>query len=281
MKAKPLEIFEKELSELNHKLAPLEWASARNNLGHAFVSLEFKESDNARLKKSIAEMEEVLVILEPNSKHDDWINIQMGYAAALHALGQRDIAGAVSLYNQSIEAYKKILPLLKRQEAPLEWALIMHNIAMVFQDLGEHSEGSRTLERSVTAYNNALTQRSAKVVPLQWALSQNNAAVALQLLGEIQQDTEILKGAITSYENACQIVTQADYPVAWVITKGNLGSLLSTLAEKTKDAGMAQQAVSNLSEIADFFAGSSNMAYQKLVKDALDSAQTGLEKITA
>jgi tetratricopeptide (TPR) repeat protein len=279
MENKALVAFDKEFSVLNKKLAPLEWASPRSNLGYALVSLGQKESDGVFLKKSIAEMEDALEALNPKDALDDWIALQMTYAAALHALGQRDTGETVSLLNKSMEAYKKILPVLKRQEAPLEWALMMHNIAMVFQDLGEHSEGSRTLERSITAYNNALTQRSANVVPLQWALSQNNAAVALQVLGEIQQDTKILEDAVVSYGNACHKLTQSKHAVAWVITTGNLGSVRTILAEKTQDAEMARQAVNNLTEIVDFFRESTNPDYLKLAEQFKNQAEAVLQKV--
>jgi len=281
MANKALAVFENELSRLNEKLAPLEWASPRNNLGYGLIVLGQKESDVTLLKKSITEMEDALEASDPKEALDDWIALQLTYAAALHALGQRNTGDTVSLLNKSMEAYKKILPVLKRQEAPLEWALMMHNIAMVFQDLGEYSEGSRTLERSITAYNNALTQRSATVVPLQWALSQNNAAVSLQLLGEIQQDADILNDAVVSYGHACHKVTQSKHPVAWVITTGNLGSVRSILAEKTNDAEMARQAVNNLNEIVDFLGEATNSKYLELAERYRDKAQAILEKINA
>lgn len=281
MANKALEVFEKELSELNEKLAPLEWASPRNNLGYALIAVGQTEAGIARLKKSIIEMEDALEVANPKDALDDWIALQLTYAAALHALGQRNTGDTVSLLNKSMEAYKKILPVLKRQEAPLEWALMMHNIAMVFQDLGEHSEGSRILERSITAYNNALTQRSANVVPLQWALSQNNAAVSLQLLGEIQQNSEVLKDAVISYGNAQHKLTQSKHAVAWVITTGNLGSVRTILAEKTNDAEMARQAINNLNEIVDFLNDATNTKYLELAKRYRDKAQAVLEKINA
>jgi len=126
MANKALVTFENEFSGLNEKLAPLEWASPRNNLGYALVALGQKESGVSLLKKSIAEMEDVLETSNPKDALDDWISLQLTYASALHALGQRNTGDTVSLLNKSMEAYKKILPVLKRQEAPLEWALMMH-----------------------------------------------------------------------------------------------------------------------------------------------------------
>ena len=257
MENKALITFEKELAGLSQTLAPLPWAYAKNNLGYVLVVLGQKESDLALFEKSIAEMEGVLETSDPKEDLEGWISLQMTYAAALHAFGQRGTEETVSLLNKSMEAYKKILPVLKRQEAPLEWALMMHNIAMVFQDLGEHSEGSRTLERSITAYNNALTQRSANVVPLQWALSQNNAAVSLQVLGQLQNDENILKDALVSY--------------------GNLGSVRTILAEKIQDAEMAGQAVKNFTEVANFLAEAKNSAYLKVVEQFSAKAEAVLK----
>ena len=277
MENKALITFEKELAGLSQTLAPLPWAYAKNNLGYVLVALGQKESDLALFEKSIAEMEGVLETSDPKEDLEGWISLQMTYAAALHAFGQRGTEETVSLLNKSMEAYKKILPVLKRQEAPLEWALIMHNIAMVFQDLGEHSEGSRTLERSITAYNNALTQRSANVVPLQWALSQNNAAVSLQVLGQLQNDENILKDALVSYGNACHKLTPSKHPVAWVVVTGNLGSVRAVLAEKIQDTEMAGQAVNNFTEVANFLAEAENSAYLKVVEQFSAKAEAVLK----
>ena len=87
MANKALEVFEKELSGLNEKLAPLEWASPRNNLGYALITVGQTEPGVAHLKKSIAEMEDALEVANPKEALDDWIALQLTYAAALHALG--------------------------------------------------------------------------------------------------------------------------------------------------------------------------------------------------
>lgn len=279
MSNRSLTVFEKQLSDQKYKLAPLEWASARNNLGYALVSLGQEESDNDTLKQSIIETETALEGCNPVDSLEEWITLQTDLAAALHALGQRKTDETVSLLNKAMEAYKKILPAIKRQEAPLEWALILHNIAMVSQDLGEHSEGPRTLERSVSAYSNALTQRTFDVAPLEWALTQNNAAVSMQIIGQIKQDINILKESIVSYDNAQQMLTLEEHSMAWVITTGNLGCVQTVLAEQTKDSEIARQAVNNLTDIVAFFSDATNSQHLELAEQYRDKAQTVLDKV--
>lgn len=279
MANRSLTVFEKELSELNHRPAPLEWASPRNNLGYALVASSHEKSYIDILKQSIDDIEDDLQGCNPEEKPEEWIALQTDYAAALHALGQRKTEATVSILNEAMEAYKRLLPTMKRQESPLEWALLLHNIGRVSQDLGEYSQGSRTLERSISAYNNALTQRTSNVVPLQWALSQNNAAVSMQILGEIQQDTELLNESILSYSNAHQKLTQEKHPMGWVITTANLGGARTIQAEKIKDIEIARQAVNNYTEIVEFFHDVSNAQYLDLAEQFRDKAQAVLQKI--
>jgi len=279
MANRSLTIFEKELSELSQKIAPLEWASARKNLGYALVTLGQEKSDIDILKRSIEDIEDELQGCNPEETLEEWVALQADYAAALNALGQLDTGATISILNEAMEAYKSILPVLKRQEAPLEWALLLHNIGRVSQDLGEYSKGSRTLERSISAYNNALTQRTSNVVPLEWAITQNNIAVSLQILGEIQQDADILKESVASYSNAYKKVVQEKHPMAWVITTSNLGRARTILAEQINDIEIARQAVNNFTEIVEFFREAENSRYLELAEQSLEKAQAVIKKI--
>ena len=274
-----LNIFEKTLSVRKLEAAPIEWASARNSLGYALVAIEQSDSDIAALKQSIDAIKNELQGCNPEDSLEKWITLQTRYSAALHALGQRDADDTVSLLNEAMEAYKSILPFIKRQESPLQWALLLDNIARVFQDLGEYSKGTRTLERSISAYNNALTQRTSDDAPLEWAMSHNNAAVAMQILSEIKQDVDILKESVVSYGNANQKLTQEEHPLAWVITTCNLGSARIILAEQVKDIEIAKQAVDNFTDVVDYFHDVTNSQYFEYAKQYLDAAQAVLQEI--
>ena len=279
MASRSLIRFEKELLELKHRPAPLEWASPKNNLGHVLVGLSQEQSDIAILQQSIQEFEGALEGCNQENNLEEWVAHQNNYAAALHALGQRDTETTVSTLNQAMEAYKSLLPVVKRQEAPLEWALILHNIAGVSQDLGAHSEGSRTLERSISAYSNALTVRTSNAAPLEWALSQNNAAASMQTLGEIKHDTDILNESIQSYDLAQKKLTQANNPLAWLITLSNLGFVRTTLAEQVNDVEIARQAVDNYSDIVDFLQEATNSQHLEIAEKYREKAQAVLQKV--
>lgn len=279
MANRSLTVFETELSELKQKAAPLEWASARTNLGYSLVVLGQEKADIDILKRTIEDIEDALQGCNPEESLQEWVALQNDYATSLHALGQLDTGATVSILNEAMEAYKSLLPLLKRQENPLKWALVLHNIAMVFQDLGAHSKGSRTLERSISAFNNALTERTSDIAPLEWAVTQNNAAVSMQILGEIQQDADILKESILSYSNALTKLTQEKNPLAWVISTGNLSSVCTILAEQIKDIDIARQAVNNFTDIVEFFRDASDARHIELAEQYRDKAQAVLLKI--
>lgn len=271
--------FEKELSELKHRPAPLEWASPKNNLGHVLVALGHEQSDIGILKQSIDDTKEALQECNREENLEEWVTLQKNYAAALHAVGQRDTEETVSFLNEAMEAYKSLLPIIKRQEAPLEWALVLHNIADVSQDLGAHSEGPRTLERSISAYSNALTVRTSNAAPMEWALSQNNAAASMQTLGEIKHDTDILKESVLSYDLAQKKLIQAKNPLAWIIIIGNLGSVRTTLAEQVEDVEIARQAVDNYTDIVEFLQDATNTQHLDIAEKYREKAQAVLQKV--
>ena len=279
MTQESLSVFEQELSTLNQRTTPLEWASAKNNLGYKLITLEQKDSDIKALKRSIEDIEDKLQSCDPEKELEKWVNLQSDLASLLHTLGQRNTGATISILNESMEAYKSILPVIKRQDTPLIWSIMLHNIGWIFQDLGEYSKGSRMLERSISAYNNVLTQRTVESSPIEWALTQNNAAVSMQVLGEIKQDMDILKESIQSYDNANQKLTQEDHPTAWVITLANLAGARTILAEQTKDSELARQALSHFTKIVEFLRDTTKSQYLILAEQYRDNAQATLEKI--
>jgi len=274
-----LKIFETELAELSQKTTPFAWASTKNNLGHAFVALSLDQSNYDGLKQSVKEIEDKLEDCNMKDSREEWLALQTELSATLHTLGQREPVNKVSNFNSAMEAYKALLPAITRQESPLEWATMLHNIAGVFQGLGEHSDGARSLERSISAYNNALMVRTPDDHPMEWALTQNNAAVSMQLLGMIKQDGDILNEAIKSYANAQQKLKQADMPLAWFITTSNLGTAQLILAEETKDIDIARQAVNNFNDIVEFLHDASNSQHLEFATQFQEKALAVLAQL--
>lgn len=271
-----LNIFESELAALKNQTTPFVWSSAKNNLGHAFLTLTLDQLSHDSLRQLSKEIKDRLEDCNRDDSLEQWIALQTDLAAVHHTLGQRDPVDTVSNFNRAMDAYKSLLPVVTRQESPFEWALLLHNIAGVFQGLGEHSEGARSLERSVSAYDNALLVRTSSKAPMEWALTQNNVAVSMQLLGVIKQDADILKEAINAYDNANQMLTASEQPMAWLINTGNLGTARLILAEETKDIEIARQAVNNFSDIVEFLQNASNSQHLEFATQYQDKAQAVL-----
>ncbi|MEE9445009.1 MAG: hypothetical protein V3V19_05035 [Cocleimonas sp.] len=271
--------FKKDISERNIQATPFAWASIKGTLGHALVSVKQEASAVETLKQAITDKEAILDDCDPVKTPQDWVEKQLELAAAFHALAQREEQETVVNLNKAMEAYKKLLPLITMQDNPQQWALLLHNIANVFQGLGEHSDGARSLERSVSAYANALTQRTAKAAPIEWALTQNNVAVSMQLLAELKQDLKILKESVQTYDNAQQGLTSSEQPVAWVVTTSNLGYAQIILSEQTKDIRIARQAVDNFNDLTLFFHDAPSSHYLELIKKLQDKARLVVDEL--
>ena len=271
-------IFETQLSELKQTPSPLVWSSPRGNLGYALLDLQQSNIDN--LKKAIMGYEDALNNCNQEEAPHDWGTIQHNLANALHALGQQEKKDATSILNDSMEAYKNVLMVWKRQELPLAWASILNNIGMIFQRQGEQSNGSHTLMKSISAFNNALTQRTAEHRPQEWAITQNNVGASLQILSEIKEDKEVLEESLTAYKNALQKIKPEQDPLGWVTVMSNLYSLQRVIAKRTKEIDMAKKSVVNSERVVEFLADTTNAEYLKLAQKQKEESLELLEQLS-
>jgi hypothetical protein len=76
------------------------------------------------------------------------------------------------------KAFRKVLSVFTREEAPLDWATTQSNLGDALSLLGREA-GSTRLGEAVAAYRAALEVQSPEQTPLDWAVTQNNLGAAL------------------------------------------------------------------------------------------------------
>ena len=161
--------------------------------------------------------------------------LQMAYANALAALGERDKDTA--RLKEAVEAFRAMLEEHPRASVPLDWARTQNNLGNALSILGERESATARLEEAVEAYRAALEEHTRARVPLAWARTQGNLGNALLSLGERESATARLEEAVEAYRAALGELSRAHTPLTWASTQNNLGNAFSILGRATQRYG--------------------------------------------
>ena len=148
--------LEQLLPAAPHDSAPLDWASAQNDLGVALESLGEREADTARLEEAVAAYREALVDRARERVPLDWAMTQQNLGSALNDLAFRE-AGTARL-EEAVGAFREALKKYTRERAPHEWATTQNNLGTALSDLGEREAGTARLEEAVRVYREAFEE---------------------------------------------------------------------------------------------------------------------------
>ena len=77
----------------------------------------------------------------------EWATTQNNLGSILQAIGQQK--KDQQLLKRAVDAYKQVLLVWTRDQAPLHWATTFNNLGTALRLLGEKRKGPRTLEQSV------------------------------------------------------------------------------------------------------------------------------------
>ena len=275
MSENSIAIFENELVERNQQSRPLEWSSVQNHLASKLVFSSQYTID----QKTIDQLKDSLEECSQGQSPEDCVANYNDLADALHAKSQQETEAGVKLLNESLEAYKKVLMVWTRQDAPSDWSSTFNNLGMIFMALGERTQGKRALEKSVAAFNNALTLRTREDAPQEWAVCQNNMGVSLRILAELSQDVQMLKESVECYEKALEVITPKQSPLGWVMATSNLGDARLMLAMQLNESEFARKATADFGNIVDYFQNARLAKYLVIAKEHQTSAQDILQRM--
>ena len=153
------------------------------------------------------------------------------YRKGVDAGDNRALAAAVDRRN-------RIVALISREQAPLDWAAAQHELGEALFKLGEREPGPARLEEAVVAYRAALEERTRARVPSDRATTENDLGVALEALGERSAGAARLDEAVAAFHAALEERTRERVPFEWATTENNLGNALVALGAR---GGGAQQ----------------------------------------
>jgi tetratricopeptide (TPR) repeat protein len=169
--------------------------------------------DEALIKRAADSLRSVAVGLSPSSPY--WAHVQDNLGNAFAALGSTteaivafdaalggrqtasDRARSLSnlgtahaerrRYDRACRCYREALPLLSRDQSPLLWGAIQHNLATALLQAALSSKQPERevgkLRASVAAFRSALEIRQRERTPFDWAITAVNMAGALLSLG--------------------------------------------------------------------------------------------------
>ena len=159
---------------------------------------------------------------------------------ALSTLGKRE--GGSERLERAADAYRAALATYTRDAAPLNWAAVQDNLAVVLSTLGDRESGTARLEQAVDAHRAALQVFTRETKPRDWAAAQDNLGNTLARLAERETGTERLSQAIRAYRAALQEHTRERVPLRWAATQNNIGTALTLLGERQGDTDLLEEA---------------------------------------
>ncbi len=167
--------------------------------------------------------------------------VRFAFATAALVLGEQ--SGQNEYLEKSVQAYRAVLTLHTRDQAPLDWAMTQNNLGNALQRLGGREEGTGRLGEAVAAYRAALEVHTSDQAPLDWAATQNNLGSALEILSKREEGTARLNDAVTAFHAALEVRTRDRVPLQWAMTQNNLGNALSSLGEREEGTARLEEAV--------------------------------------
>ncbi|MEG3438170.1 tetratricopeptide repeat protein [Pannus brasiliensis CCIBt3594] len=156
-------------------------------------------------------------------------------------------------YNReiAIAGYEVVLEIYTREAFPVEHAMTLYNLALVYIDRiqGDRAEN---LEKVIELYTEALKIRTREAFPIEHARTLNNLANAYK--NRLREDrAENLEKAITDYRSALAVFTYESFPYQWGSTTYNLGVALNERFDRLGEREDLEEAIDAFEKIMKFY----------------------------
>jgi len=133
-----------------------------------------------------------------------------------------------------------------RENDPLLWATINHNLGIALERLAGRESGTARLMEAIAAFRDALEERTRARVPLDWAATQNSLGITLASLGKRESNATQLEEAVAAYRDALKECTRARVPLEWARIQHNLA--LQRLGERESGTTRLEEALAAYSD---------------------------------
>jgi ATP-dependent Clp protease adapter protein ClpS len=203
------------LAACSRQDAPLAWAAAQNELGHALYT---------RATIGLVEKSDYPPIDLIEAERSD-----------------------CPLIEEAIAAYREAIEECTRERAPLDWARIQRALGDALHLLGGlRDDDPATIEGAVTAFRAALDERT-RLPPGECVAAQTGLGWALRRLGVREAGTDRLHEAVAAFGESLDAVMRERFPFCFATSAGYQGGVLALLAERQSDPVAAERAVTQLS----------------------------------
>jgi tetratricopeptide (TPR) repeat protein len=165
----------------------------------------------------------------------------------LQTTGQR--IGDLPALERATTAFEEALRVYRREEFPLDWAMIQHNIGNTLHLMGGLSADAARHGEAVAAFRLALLEHRRERVPMQWANSMASMGAALQSLFT----PDNLRASIEARRAALEVLSIDNAPLEWASAMNGIGTCLINLSTLEGDVSRLAEAAAAFEEAKKVF----------------------------
>jgi ATP-dependent Clp protease adapter protein ClpS/tetratricopeptide (TPR) repeat protein len=196
----------------SRQAAPLAWAAAQTDLGHALYARGGAELDGALIEEAVAALRAALEECTRERAPLDWARIQQALGVALHMLGnlRRDparIEEAIVAFRAALGESSR-LPLQERSNAWISIGLChLHARGLP----GAPQTDTVRLNEAVAAFGKGREEITRERLPFNFAISSGWQGVALAMLAERRSDSMAAERAVAQLCIAVEVLREANH----------------------------------------------------------------------
>ncbi len=220
--AKAITAYQESLAVLNNTSRPEEWAMTQNNLAIAFANQAEEVDGKLRVElidKAINAFQSTLPIHTKNEHPVSWARTKnnLGNSFSYHSKQAAETKEVIKLLQQAIMAYKEALTIFTKVDYPVNWAMILHNLANTLFEQAKHVKsraGKGLLEQAMVAFQEALTVRTKVDQPMKWAMTQECLGLAFETEAVLADKTaqNSWQKALIHFDNSLEIFDPVHMP---------------------------------------------------------------------
>ena len=136
--------------------------------------------------------------------------------------------------DEAIGVYEAILDMVSGPTADNDRAIVMNNMAVVLNTIGEMATGGDELHRAMAMFEEAKAVFEKSGDRLNLAAAENNIGNILLVLGQREASAARLEQALAAFRSALELRDRATVPFDWATTQNNIGIAAFSLSERSE-----------------------------------------------
>jgi len=224
-------------------------ALVETSLAANLVRLGKRQKDKQHLREAIRLAEAASQTLSYALLPTALVVAQNALAVAFEALGDRE--NDPEMLEQAISVYRRLLRIVTRKRALLQWFNLQINLSGALIRRGEFDGNSTPwIREAVKVIEEALREPIRDGCPFDWASAQNALGVALFRIGEREDNVELVAKAEMAYRSALEEWTLQQAPSHWAMATNGLALALALLGAHQADRQKLEESISYFCDAA-------------------------------